>query len=87
MPEVPSDTMVKLFECWLSRGNQDRAADLLMWWTDIFPKDEESLTPLYKQLIDCSFDSDNHVLTIKMADKLKDLGDNHCWATIDDVTY
>ncbi|KAI2513729.1 hypothetical protein MHU86_512 [Fragilaria crotonensis] len=85
--DVPAGAVANLVDAWLADGNDERASALLIWWTKVFPVDEESLIPIFKRVIDSSFDSDNDAVMIKLTLKLQALGKENGWASLDDIMY
>ena len=69
--DVPAGAVASLVDAWLADGNDDRASTLLIWWTEVFPVNEESLVPIFQKVIDSSFDSDNDAVMIKLTLKLQ----------------
>jgi hypothetical protein len=85
--DIPPGAVSHVVEAWLADGNDERASALLIWWTEVFPTDEESLIPLFKRVIDSSFDSDNDAVLIDLTRKLQALGKENGWASLDDIMY
>lgn len=85
--DVPAGAVSSLVDAWLADGNDERASALLIWWTEVFPINEESLIPIFKKVIDFSFDANSDAVMIKLTLKLQQLGKEHGWTGLDDIMY
>ena len=85
--DVPADVVVKLAQAWLARGDEERASELLIWWTGIFPDNQGVLLPVFQKVLVASSNGDNNAVVSKLSLKLQELGNEHGWKDTEDVLY
>ena len=85
--DIPTEIVANLVQAWLARGNEDRASELLIWWTGVFPVNQDVLLPVFQNVLVASFHADNQAIMIKLSHKLQELQTKHGWKDTDDVLY
>lgn len=78
IPEIPVIGLEALVQTWLALGEDAKAADLMLWWTDHFTSHEEQLAPFFDRILKQSFDADND-LSADLIQKIQELKHESGW--------
>jgi hypothetical protein len=85
--DLPADIVVKLVRAWVARGDEERASELLFWWTDLFPDNQDVLLPVFQSVVVASFHADNQAVMKNLSHKLQELRRKHGWKGTEDLLY